>query len=140
MAVVFYNRTIIEEVCGLLSDVSDNVYPEHRPLASTDQAEDLVVVDISSWMKCYRAYQKGVMRITVFAKDRAKGQANTVRLQELVDGITAKLPIVRERYTVYMPAGSSLRMRGSDGLGYTYWRLDLDLQVNTIDSYTSYNV
>lgn len=47
----YYISEILENVCTDVTDVSNNVFPEHRPSATQKQMEDMVVVSSCSFQR-----------------------------------------------------------------------------------------
>lgn len=130
----YYISDILEEVCTSVTDVSGNVYPEHRPGAVQEQMEDMVVVSLPVSWNDQNAWQSTTMRFELMARNRANGVAYTRRLQEMTDTLMAKFPIKGERFSVTKPR---VVMKGDDGLGFTVWFVQAKLIVNTTDSYTN---
>lgn len=131
----FYNKDMFKTLCDAFEDKSMKVFPNHRPLSSTDQLTSFVVVATKGYLRNYKAYQHGTIEIQCFAKDKSKGQADVTRLQELVDNVTSKLPLKSGRFSFSVP--SRIRDRGSDGLGFTEWFFHLYVIINTTDSYAT---
>ena len=130
----YYISDILEEICANVTDVSENVFPEHRPSATQKQMDDMVVVSFPVSWNDQNAYQSTTMRFELIARNRANGMAYTKRLQEMTDTLMGKFPMTSARYSVTKPR---MVMKGDDGLGFTIWFVQANLIVNTTDSYTN---
>lgn len=130
----YYISDILEDVCANVTDVSRNVFPEHRPSTTQKQMEDMVVVSLPVLWDDQNAYQSTTMRFELMARNRANGVSYTKRLQEMTDILMEKFPLKGVRYSVTKPR---VVMKGDDGLGFTVWFVQARLIVNTTDSYTN---
>lgn len=130
----YYISDILEDVCANVTDVSSNVFPEHRPSTTQKQMEDMVVVSLPVSWEDQNAYQSTTMRFELMARNRANGVSYTKRLQEMTDILMEKFPLKGIRYSVTKPR---VVMKGDDGLGFTVWFVQARLIVNTTDSYTN---
>lgn len=130
----YYISDILEDVCANVTDVSSNVFPEHRPSTTQKQMEDMVVVSLPVSWEDQNAYQSTTMRFELMARNRANGVSYTKRLQEMTDMLMEKFPLKGIRYSVTKPR---VVMKGDDGLGFTVWFVQAKLIVNTTDSYTN---
>lgn len=130
----YYISDILEDVCANVTDVSSNVFPEHRPSTTQKQMEDMVVVSLPVSWEDQNAYQSTTMRFELMARNRANGVSYTKRLQEMTDMLMEKFPLKGIRYSVTKPR---VVMKGDDGLGFTVWFVQARLIVNTTDSYTN---
>lgn len=130
----YYINDILEDVCTNVTDVSGNVFPEHRPSTTQKQMEDMVVVSLPVSWDDQNAYQSTTMRFELMARNRANGVSYTKRLQEMTDTLMEKFPLKGIRYSVTKPR---VIMKGDDGLGFTVWFVQAKLIVNTTDSYTN---
>lgn len=130
----YYISDILEDVCANVTDVSSNVFPEHRPSTTQKQMEDMVVVSLPVSWEDQNAYQSTTMRFELMARNRANGVSYTKRLQEMTDILMEKFPLKGIRYSVTKPR---VVMKGDDGLGFTVWFVQAKLIVNTTDSYTN---
>lgn len=127
----YYISEVLEYMCDLLMMVSDKVFSEHRPSA-TEQMSDFIVVSIPNTIDDQNAYQKGYLRIELYVRDKQSGIANTVRLQEMLNGLSELYPIVTNRFSITSP---QLVLKGADTLGFTVWNIQSKLLINTTDSY-----
>lgn len=128
----FYIAEILQSVCECFKGVSENVFPEHRPAATQEQMEDLIVVSLPVSIDDQNVWQKSRIQIELLARNRANGVSNTNRLQEMLNGVSGKFPIVSDRYSITSPI---VALKGDDGLGFTIWNVQAKLVVNTTDSY-----
>lgn len=128
----FYIGECLQVICGLLTDVSENVFPSHRPEAKGKQMQDMVVVSLPVTVNDNNVQQDTVARFELMAKNKSTGIANIARLQEMLDALTAKFPIVSGRYSLASP---TVVMKGNDGFGYTVWNVQSRLIINTTDNY-----
>lgn len=132
----YYIKEVLEEVCQRLSNISGHVFPEHRPSATGEQMNDFIVVSLPVSIEDQNAWQKTTLRIEIAARNRIQGVAHTKKLQEMLDGVTGKFPIVTERFSAVRPLPV---LKGDDGLGFTIWNIQARLIVNTTDSYEQEN-
>ncbi len=128
----FYIGECLQVICGLLSDVSENVFPDHRPEAKGKQMQDMVVVSLPVTVNDNNVQQDTVIRFELMARNKSTGIANIIRLQQMLDTLTAKFPIVSGRYSFVSP---TVVLKGNDGLGYTVWNVQARLIINTTDNY-----
>ena len=128
----YYISEILENVCTDVTDVSNNVFPEHRPSATQKQMEDMVVVSLPVAFNENNVCQTTTIRFELMARNRANGMAYTKRLQGMLDVLMEKFPITEERYSITKPY---VALKGDDGLGFTVWNVQATLMVNTTDSY-----
>ena len=128
----YYIGECLETVCGLMADVSQNVFAGHRPGAVGEQIKDFVVISLPVTIYNKNVQQLTTIRIEIATRNKATGIANIARLQEMLDALMAKFPIVERRFSVTSP---NLVLKGNDGLGFTLWNVQAKLLVNTTDSY-----
>ena len=128
----FYIGECLQVICGLLTDVSENVFSDHRPEAKGKQMQDMVVVSLPVTVNDNNVQQDTVIRFELMARNKSTGIANITRLQQMLDTLTAKFPIVSGRYSFVSPTAV---LKGNDGLGYTVWNVQARLIINTTDNY-----
>lgn len=128
----FYIGECLQVICGLLTDVSENVFSDHRPEAKGKQMQDMVVVSLPVTVNDNNVQQDTVIRFELMARNKSTGIANITRLQQMLDTLTAKFPIVSGRYSFVSP---TFVLKGNDGLGYTVWNVQARLIINTTDNY-----
>ena len=130
MSKKYHIGEFLEAVCGMLSDVSGNVFPGHRPEAKGKQMADLVVVSLPVSLIDLNVQQRTTVRFELMARNKATGVADVPKLQGMLDAISAKFPMVFGRFTVTSP---SLVVKGTDGLGFTVWNVQATLKINMTD-------
>lgn len=128
----YYILDCLQTICNMLTDVSANVFPDHRPEAQGKQMDDMVVVSLPVTIDDKKVQQDTTIRFELIAKNKATGVADINRLQEMLDALSAKFPIVSGRYSVISPY---LALKGNDGLGFTIWNVQARLIINTIDEF-----
>lgn len=128
----YYIAEVLQEVCTQMKDVSRNVFSESRPSATQQQMDDFLVVSLPVSIEDRNAWQRTTLRIEIFVKNRVSGVAYTKKLQELLDMVVSKFPIVTRRFSATSPR---LLLKGADGLGFTVWNIQTKLIINTTDSY-----
>lgn len=129
----FYIAQILKELCGILSGISENVTASNRPSAKQKQMKDFIVVSFPTNIPDSKVVQATTLRIDLAARNTVNGLENTLRLQEMLDGVTALFPIHPSmRYTVSNP---TLVLKGDDGLGFSHWLINADILINHTDSY-----
>ena len=130
----YYIADCLEVICGLLTDVSGNVFPDHRPEAKGSQMQDMVVVSLPVTIEDMNVQQVTTVRSELIVRNKAEGVADIPRLQEMLDTLASKFPIVNGRYSVTSPY---VALKGNDGLGFTVWNVQARLTINTTDNYTN---
>lgn len=128
----FYIGECLQVICGLITDVSENVFPDHRPEAKGKQMQDFVVVSLPVTINDNNVQQDTVIRFELMVRNKSTGIADITRLQTMLDALTSKFPIVSGRYSVFNP---NVVLKGNDGLGYTVWNVQATLIINTTDNY-----
>lgn len=129
----FYIAQILQELCEMLSGISENVFAGSRPSAKQKQMQDFIVVSFPTNIPDSKVVQETTLRIDLAARNTVNGLENTLRLQEMLDGVTALFPIHPSmRYTVSNP---TLVLKGDDGLGFSHWLINADILINHTDSY-----
>ena len=131
MSKKYYLSDCLQSICGMLWDVSKNVFADHRPEAKGKQMPDMVVVSLPVTIDDKNVQQDTTIRFELIAKNKATGVANIPRLQEMLDTLSAKFPMVRGRYSVISPY---VALKGNDGLGFTIWNVQARLIINMTDS------
>lgn len=122
----------LETICGMLTDVSGNIYPDHRPEAKGKLMNDMVVVSLPVNIADNNVQLDTTIRFELIVKNKATGIANISRLQEMLDALSVKFPIVQGRFSVVSPY---VALKGNDGLGFTIWNVQARLIINTTDNY-----
>lgn len=122
----------LETICGMLADVSGNIYPDHRPEAKGKLMNDMVVVSLPVNIADNNVQLDTTIRFELIVKNKATGIANISRLQEMLDALSVKFPIVQDRFSVVSPY---VALKGNDGLGFTIWNVQARLIINTTDNY-----
>lgn len=129
----FYISSILEEITGMLAGISDNVFAESRPSAFQDQMQDFIVVSFPSDIPDSNVVQDTTLRIDLAARKEQNGLGKPPKLQRMLDAVTALFPIHPSlRYTVTKP---TVVAKGDDGLGFSHWLINADIQINQTDSY-----
>lgn len=93
----------------------------------------MIVVSLPIAIDDQNAWQKTTMRIEIFVRNRSSGISPTRELEQILNAVLEKFPIVSERYSVTNP---KIVLKGDDGLGFTVWNIQAKLLVNTTDSYS----
>ena len=130
----YYISEVLEEVCQRLGGIS--MKSSICSAAAGKQMDDFIVVSLPVSIEDQNAYQKTTLRIEIAVRNRSQGVAHTKKLQEMLDGVAGKFPIVTERFSAFQPL---LVLKGDDGLGFTIWNIQAKLIVNTTDSYEQEN-
>ncbi len=133
MSKTYYISDCLQAICGMLGDVSKNVFPGHRPEAKGKQMDDMVVVSLPVTIDDQRVQQTTTMRFELIARNKATGVANIPRLQEMLDKLSAKFPMSAGRYSVFKPY---VALKGNDGLGFTIWNVQARLVIYMTDSFS----
>lgn len=126
----YYISDCLQTICGMLGDVSKNVFPDHRPEAKGKQMEDMVVVSLPVTIDDQRVQQSTTIRFELIVRNKATGVANIPKLQEMLDALSAKFPMTTKRYSVFKPY---VALKGNDGLGFTIWNVQARLIMFTTD-------
>ena len=129
----FYIAQILKELCGMFSEISENVFAGSRPSAKQKQMKDFIVVSFPTNIPDSKVVQATTLRIDLAARNTVNGLENTLRLQTMLDDVTSMFPIHPSmRYTVSNP---TLVLKGDDGLGFSHWLINADILINHTDSY-----
>ena len=126
----YYISDCLQWICKELSDVSSNVYPDHRPEAKGNQMADIVVVSLPVTIDDMNVQQVTTVRFELIVRNKATGIANIPKLQQMLDALTGKFPMVDGRYSITHPY---VALKGNDGLGFTIWNVQATLKINTTD-------
>lgn len=132
-----YNRVKTHDVVGVdgarhQEGVSDYVFVENRPKASTETLTEMVVISLPYQFHDANIVQKSALRFELIVRNKQNGIVNVKRLQEMLDGITKILPIKTDRFFAHDPY---LALRGEDNVGFTIWNVQAELTVYTLDRY-----
>lgn len=129
-----YISELLQILCeGFAEALGATVYSEHRPLALQELADEFLVISLPSLVQDQNAFQKTTLRISVYVKNKANGIVNTSRLNEIAQSVCGMFPYVSGRYSATRP---EVALKSDDGLGFTVWIIQANLQINTTDSYT----
>lgn len=130
----FYISQILEEVCTLLSEVSKNVSASNRKAASQNQMSDFIVVSLPVNIPDSNVLQSTTLRIDIAARNIQNGLEDTPKLQSMLNSIISFFPIKAKdcRFSVSNP---TVVLKGDDGLGFSHWHINADLDINQTDSY-----
>lgn len=129
----FYISSILEEIAGMLIGISENVTAGNRKSVSQEQMEDFIVVSFPVNIPENKVVQNTTLRIDLAARNTHNGLEDTPKLQRMLDSVIALFPIHPSlRYTVKNP---TVVLKGDDGLGFSHWLINADIQINQTDSY-----
>lgn len=129
----FYIASILEEITGMMAGISENVTAGNRKSASQEQMEDFIVVSFPANIPDSNVVQNTTLRIDLAAKNIQNGLEDTPKLQRMLDAVIALFPIHPSlRYTVTDP---TVVLKGDDGLGFSHWLINAEIQINQTDSY-----
>ena len=131
MSKKYYISDCLQTICGMLGDVSKNVFPSQRPEATGKQMQDMVVVSLPVTIEDRNVQQDTTIRFDLIVRNKATGVANIPKLQKMLDALAEKFPIVSGRYSVISPY---VALKENDGLGFTVWNVQARLIINTTDS------
>ena len=124
----FYIASILEEIAGLLAGVSSNVSASNRKSASQKKMQDFIVVSFPVNIPENKVVQKTTVRFDLAARNTVNGLEDTPKLQSMLDEVIALFPI----HPVTNP---TVVLKGDDGLGFSHWLINADIQINQTDSY-----
>lgn len=130
-------QTHIGELSQLLIDtikeaeVTQNVYIEHGPAVDDNTPDDFCIVTYPLTLRHKGPIQLHDVRIELVVKDLKSKRANIIGIEDRMNKLLAKFPIVGDRHTLSNPY---LRLKGENGLGHTSWTLQCDCIVNTTDA------
>lgn len=129
----YYAGEILKDVCTLAKGVvSDNIYAEVRPKASTEVIEDMCVVSLPYRFVDHHVIQTSALRFEIIVKNKQGGIVNVEKLQSMLDAVTNLLPIKTSRFFAHSPY---LALRGEDKVGFTIWQVQAELEVDTTDRF-----
>lgn len=127
----YYLSEILKDVIHKVSDISEHVYPENRPLV-TDSLADMIVVSFPIQFEDKRVCQDSDIRFEIIVRNRHNNVPNVEKLQEMLNLLVGKFPIVGERYVLSRPF---LALKGEDEAGFTIWVVQANIRINTTDRY-----
>lgn len=127
----YYLSEILKDVIGKVSDISENVSPENRPLVS-DSMADMIVVSFPIQFEDKRVCQDSDIRFEIIVKNRPNNIPNVEKLQEMLNLLVGKFPIIGERYVLSRPF---LALKGEDGACFTIWVVQANIRINTMDRF-----
>ena len=129
----FYIASILEEITGMLAGISENVTAGNRKSASQEQMKDFIVVSFPTNIPENKVVQRTTIRFDLAARNTVNGLEDTPKLQSMLDAVIALFPIHPSlRYTVTKP---TVVAKGDDGLGFSHWLINAEIQINQTDSY-----
>ena len=129
----FYISSILEEIAGMLIGISENVTAGNRKSVSQEQMEDFIVVSFPVNIPENKVVQNTTVRFDLAARNTVNGLEDTPKLQSMLDVVITLFPIHPSlRYTVTNP---TVVLKGDDGLGFSHWLMNADIQINQTDSY-----
>lgn len=129
-----YIFDVLKWACtDVFADVCDCVVAGHRPSA-VEQHDEFVVIRTSSIIGEHNVYQQASIYIQIYVKNLEGGYENTDRLQELLNKVDEKFPIMSEDKRISMK-NPVLQISGDDSLGYSVWLVRASLQFNTTDKF-----
>ena len=129
----FYISSILEEIAGMLIGISENVTAGNRKSVSQEQMEDFIVVSFPVNIPENKVVQNTTVRFDLAARNTVNGLEDTPKLQSMLDVVITLFPIHPSlRYTVTNP---TVVLKGDDGLGFSHWLINADIQINQTDSY-----
>lgn len=128
----FYVSQVLEDVCGALSGISENISANSRKTASQKQMKDFIVVSLPTNIPGNKVFQNTTLRIDIAAKNIHNGLEDTERLQKMLDNVMSKFPLSYKRFSAFRP---TLVLKGDDGIGFSHWLINSVLTINMTDSY-----
>lgn len=129
----FYIASILEEIIGMLEGISENVTAGNRKSASQEQMKDFIVVSFPTNIPENKVVQRTTIRFDLAARNTVNGLEDTPKLQSMLDAVITLFPIHPSlRYTATNP---TVVAKGDDGLGFSHWLINADIQINQTDSY-----
>ena len=127
----YYLSEILKDIISKVSDISDNVYPENRPIVS-ESLVDMIVVSFPIQFEDKRVCQDSDIRFEIIVKNRPNNIPNVEKLQEMLNLLVGKFPIVGERYVLSRPF---LALKGEDEASFTIWVVQANIRINTTDRF-----
>ena len=117
----------------MLFGISENVTAGNRKSVSQEQMDDFIVVSFPVNIPDNKVVQNTTVRFDLAARNTVNGLEDTPKLQSMLDEVIALFPIHPSlRYTVTNP---TVVLKGDDGLGFSHWLINADIQINQTDSY-----
>ena len=117
-----------------LSDLSKNIVYS-RPQTVKEQMKDFVYVYAPYGLTEKGAWSSSTIGIGLYCREKEGGMPNLAKLNEMVDKTREKFPITFGRYTFKNP--KVRKSNTSDGLGFCYATIHIELFVNTTDKYNN---
>lgn len=107
---------VLQSLCELTAEISENRFISTRPNAVGEQMKDFLLIRLPQTIYDRGdTYQTTKGQIICFAKDVQGGLENTFRLEKMQSEVLALFPLITERYHAKSPL---LTNGGSDGAGF----------------------
>ncbi|MBQ0113671.1 MAG: hypothetical protein KBT03_11115 [Bacteroidales bacterium] len=134
-----YLGSVLKTLCTeTFADVCDFVIAGHRPSA-VDEKKSFLVIRTSSSCYDHGPYQKASLYVDIYVKNLEGGIENTTKLQELLDVVDEKFPIIHKEENEsswrWQATRPQLALSGDDSLGFTVWGVRALLLINTTDKF-----
>lgn len=114
--IVYRRKDILKQLVDAVTGIGEKVFVTDRSIAEQKGMKDFVIVRLPQAIQDKGStYQDTYCQINVFARDRANGLENTVRLDEMQMGVFEKFPIVTDLFSAVSPR---LLPGGNNGLGF----------------------
>lgn len=124
---VYRRKDILKQIVDTVSGIGEKTFVTDRPTAEQKAMKDFVVVRMPRMSDKGDTYQESYCQINVFARDRANGIENTVRLDEMQMAVLDKFPMVTDLFSATSPRIIS---DGEDGIGFHYLIIQAKLTIN----------
>lgn len=124
---VYRRMDILKKLVDTMSGIGEKTFVTDRPAAEKKAMKDFVVVRLPQMLDKGDTYQESYCQINVFARDRANGIENTIRLDEMQMAVMDKFPIVTDLFSSTSPRIIS---DGEDGIGFHYLIIQAKLTIN----------
>ena len=127
----YYLSEILRDVIEKISDISAHRYPENRPVVA-ESVSDMIVVSFPIKFEDKRVCQDSDIRFEIIVRNRHNNIPNVEKLQEMLNLLVGKFPIIGERYVLSRPF---LALKGEDEAGFTIWVVQANIRINTTDRF-----
>ena len=127
----YYLSEILRDVIEKISEISAHRYPENRPVVA-ESVSDMIVVSFPIKFEDKRVCQDSDIRFEIIVRNRHNNIPNVEKLQEMLNLLVGKFPVIGERYVLSRPF---LALKGEDEAGFTIWVVHANIRINTMDRF-----
>ncbi len=118
MSIIFKRKNILQQLYDAVQGVSMHRFISDRPEAMQNGMTDFVIVDLPNGIYDRGdTYQESYCQISVFAKNKANGIEDTVKLDDMLNAICKLFPM---NTSLFYASSPRLMTGGDDMLGFHF--------------------